>query len=155
MNVSWNTSESTQTINVSKSGTYIATVSDNGCLIKDEVIVNVAPYPISKLDQSLALEPICFEETETIITLDAGKNSAYKYLWSTEDTTSSIDINKEGTYIVQISVGNCSITDDITLKAYCPSTILQKFLIYKIQVEQNFIKDLSLKMLNGLHQKLH
>ena len=138
LNVSWNTSESTQTINVSKSGTYIANVSDNGCLIKDEVIVNVAPYPISKLDQSLALEPICFEEDGTIITLDAGENIAYDYLWSTEDTTSNIDINKEGTYIVKISVGNCSITDDISFKAYCPSSI---FVPNAFTPDQDLIND--------------
>ena len=138
LNVSWNTGQTTQTLKVTKSGNYIATASDKGCSIKDEVIVTVAPYPSSQLDQSLAIEPICFEEAETIITLEAGKNSAYKYLWSTEDTTSSIDINKEGTYIVQISVGNCSITDDITLKAYCPSTI---FVPNAFTPDQDFIND--------------
>ena len=121
--VSWNTGQTSQTLQVTESGNYIATASDKGCSIKDAIIVTVAPYPSSRLDQSLAIEPICFEEDGTIITLDAGKNTAYSYLWSTEDTTSSIDINKEGTYLVQISVGNCSITDNITLEAYCPSSI--------------------------------
>ena len=40
------------------------------------------------------------------------------------------------------------------LKKSYQNIILQRFLIYKILVEQNFIKDLFLKMLNGLHLKL-
>ena len=41
------------------------------------------------------------------------------------------------------------------LKKTLKSIILQKFSIYKILVEQNSIKDLSLKMLSGLPQKQH
>ena len=138
LDVSWNTGQTTQTLKVNQSGNYIATASDKGCSINDAIIVTVAPYPSSRLDQLLAVDPICFEEDETIITLDAGKNTAYSYLWSTEDTTSSIAVNKEGTYLVQISVGNCSITDDITLKAYCPSTI---FIPNAFTPDQDFIND--------------
>ena len=121
--VIWNSGETTEDITVNQTFTHIIQVSDNGCTSSDTVDVVVVPLPTSTLNQALAEEPFCFEEDDRGIAIDAGGNPAYTYLWSTGETTSNINVDIEGTYIVNISVGNCEITDNITFKAYCPSTI--------------------------------
>tara|TARA_B100000674_G_scaffold382381_1_gene325318 strand:+ start:1048 stop:5694 length:4647 start_codon:yes stop_codon:yes gene_type:complete len=123
LDISWNSGQTTSTISVNQTYSHIVTVSDLGCETKDTIDINVVPLPTSSLNQSLASEPICFEEDDRGVTLLAGTNPAYSYLWSTQETTASINIYQEGTYFVQISVGNCSIEDNIQFKAYCPSTI--------------------------------
>jgi gliding motility-associated-like protein len=57
------------------------------------------------------------------IDIVAGTSSVYDYLWGTGETTPAISPTAEGTYTVLISVGNCSITDHITLTEFCPSTL--------------------------------
>ena len=123
LDISWNSGQITSTISVNQTFTHIVTVSDLGCETKDTVNINVVPLPTSSLNQLLASEPICFEEDDRGVTLLAGTSPAYSYLWSTGETTASINIDIEGTYLVEISVGNCSITDNIQFKAYCPSTL--------------------------------
>lgn len=49
---------------------------------------------------------------EPSVTLDA-ENPGYTYLWSTGETTQTIDVNAGGTFVVTIGAGICSITDSI------------------------------------------
>ena len=128
--ISWNTSQTTSEISVNQTGKYVVTVSDNGCPSKDSVYVNVVALPVSQLNKALGDGLICFEELERPITIDAGYNKDYTYEWGgTLETTSSINIDEAKTYFVKISVDvgdgqqECSITDGIQFKNYCPPTI--------------------------------
>ncbi|GEO03157.1 hypothetical protein AAE02nite_08210 [Adhaeribacter aerolatus] len=48
------------------------------------------------------------------VTLDAG-NAGFNYLWSTGATTQTIAVTEPGTYSVQISNGDCVITDSVAV----------------------------------------
>jgi gliding motility-associated-like protein len=121
--ITWNSGQTTSTINTDQAGEYIVTVSDGGCPAYDTVLLSVVDLPVSELNQLLGVAPYCFNELETAILLEAGARNDYEYLWGTGETTSAISVDAAGTYTVEISAGTCSITDRIKLSDYCPSTL--------------------------------
>jgi len=101
----WSTSETTQSISVSSSGTYSVTVTDgNGCIAADTVDI----IPATAVTVTLpAVVEICSGD---FATLDAG-NAGADYLWSTGETTQTIDVNTANTYSVTVSsAGGCTGT---------------------------------------------
>ena len=103
----WNTGETTQTIIVSTSGNYSATVTDaNGCSSTDDANATIHPNPTVNLG---ADQETCAGGT---ITFDAG-NAGSTYLWNTGETTQTITVSTSGNYSVTITDANgCSATDD-------------------------------------------
>jgi len=105
----WNTQETTMTIDVTTSGTYSVVVTDaNGCQGTDDVLVIVNPLPVVDLGADAT---ICESD---VYTLDAGVFASY--LWSTNETTQSIDVMIAGIYSVVVTDANgCSATDEFVL----------------------------------------
>jgi len=101
----WSTGATTQTLVVDSASTYIVTVSDaNGCTgtATREVTQGGAVMPDITGPNS-----ICVPGNEV---LDAGLFSAY--LWSTTDTTSTINVTMAGTYTVIVTdINGCTGTD--------------------------------------------
>jgi hypothetical protein len=80
----WNTSATTQTINLTSGGTYSVTVTNAGnCTAVDSILVTNGVVPQVNLGPNLQL---CPGQT---VTLDAG-TQATSYLWSTGATTQTI-----------------------------------------------------------------
>ncbi|MCB9236093.1 MAG: T9SS type A sorting domain-containing protein [Bacteroidia bacterium] len=106
----WSTLETTQTINVTTTGTYSVTVTDsNTCFASDTINVLVNPLPIVDLGPDTS---IC---NQASLTLDAG-NSGASFLWSTTETTQTISVSSAGSYSVIVTDGNtCSQTDTIVV----------------------------------------
>ena len=105
----WSTTETTQTITVSASGTYTVVVTgpNNGCTASDEIVVNINPYPIVDLGQD-AIVPPC----DSLI-LHAG-NSGSTISWNTGASTESIVVKTTGTYSVTVTNGfGCVATDEV------------------------------------------
>lgn len=124
LSVTWNTGETTSEITVSATNQHIAYVYNGTCQAKDTIDITIVETPSSTIDQSLANAPYCFDELNGRgIDIESGPNANYTYLWGTGETTSLINVDQAGTYIVSITAGNCEITDQITLRDYCPSTI--------------------------------
>ena len=119
----WSGGETSQTITVAQTGTYSATVSESGCSSTDAVDVFVVELPTNAIDQSIASQPYCFNELERPIKISAGTSVNYDFLWGTGEDTIEIEVTDAGTYVVQISAGKCSISDKITLRDYCPTTL--------------------------------
>lgn len=93
----WNTGATTQTINVTTTGTYkVSVTSAGGCVSQDSAVVTVKPTPVVNLGPDTI---VC---SGNPVTLDAG-NSGASYLWSTGATTQSISVNTSGTYSVQVT----------------------------------------------------
>ncbi|MCK6483936.1 MAG: HYR domain-containing protein [Phycisphaerae bacterium] len=104
----WSTSETTQTIDVTVSGTYTCTVTDaNGCEGTCSIDVTVNPNPTCSITASPS-DTVCDGET---VTLDAGAGFA-SYLWSTSETTQTIDVTVGGTY-------SCTVTDNNGCEGTC------------------------------------
>ncbi len=108
----WNpTNATSQTIDVTSSGTYAVTVTDaSGCSGSDQVDVNVDNNPVPNITGTLA---ICSGASTT---LDAGAGFT-SYLWSPNgETTQTINVTTGGNYSVEVSNSNgCTGTDQVTV----------------------------------------
>jgi len=111
----WNTGETTAsiTVNPTETTTYSVASSNGICTVNDDVIITIIEQPEVTLDDDLT---ICYGNE---VTLNAVGNG--NFLWSTGETTASIDINPIETteYIVTASV-NCgtevlSVSDTIVV----------------------------------------
>lgn len=103
----WSNGSHNQIISPAITGIYSVTVTNNGCTGTDEVSVAVNPNPTVNLGSDVV---ICSGCTET---LDAG-NLGATYLWSTGETTQTIDVTIAGTYTVTVtSADGCSDIDEI------------------------------------------
>jgi parallel beta-helix repeat protein len=102
----WSTGASTQTITTSSPGTYIATVTNQGCATVDTAAVTVSPTPVVSLGQDLYL---CDGNTGV---LDAG-NAGASYVWSTGPNSQTIAVSAAGSYAVTVTQNGCSAADTI------------------------------------------
>lgn len=75
---------------------YIVNVSDTVCTATDTILVNVIPPPTVNLGPNRTL---C---TGSSITLDAG-NAGSTFVWSSGETTQTIDVTVGATYIVSVT----------------------------------------------------
>ncbi|WP_179006928.1 T9SS type A sorting domain-containing protein [Winogradskyella forsetii] len=111
-NYVWNNGETTATIEVTPevTTTYTVTISDDFGQSEDAsvtITVNALPIALAGEDQS-----ICQGETATL-TATGGTS----YLWSTGETTASIEVSptEETIYSVEVSDDNCSSTDEVAV----------------------------------------
>lgn len=104
----------TASITVTSAGTYIVTGTDvSGCFSSDTVIVTVFAGAMPNLGPD---RTICSEAT-TI--LNPGNYVSYQ--WSNGATTSTIEVNQAGSYVVTVVDANgCSGTDNITISIHPP-----------------------------------
>lgn len=105
----WSTGGSTATINVNPAATttYTVTVSDGSCTATDNVTVTVNPLPTPDVNGDTL---IC-SGASTTLTATGGSS----YIWSTSDTTSSINVTPGAStsYNVTVSNAGCSATATI------------------------------------------
>ena len=117
----WNTSETTREINITSSGTYHVTVTDqNNCIGIDTIAIIRKSPPIVNLGSDTT------ECAGTPVTLNAG-TSGDKYLWSNNDTSQTIQVSTLGTYIATATdtSTNCSTSDTVEVKfRYSPPVSL-------------------------------
>jgi hypothetical protein len=104
----WNTSETSQTIDVTMAGTYTVTVSNAaGCSSVDSATVTVNTVTVGVPDVT-----ICDGAT---VEIDAGAGYA-SYAWSTGETTQSIDVTTSDDYSVTVtSSEGCTASDTATV----------------------------------------
>lgn len=103
---------------------YVKVTISPGCTSYDTVTVFVE-YPIVTYDTVT----ICLDETATLVA-DTGQN--FSYLWSTGETTQSVDKTEAGDYYVDISVPGevCFTTQNFTVvidTCYVPLTLPNVF----------------------------
>ena len=92
----WSTGQNASTINVQESGTYqLVAISQNSCTDTTSVMLTQYPNP-----QVVISGPSAICEGAQIALTAVGNGS---FLWSTGDTSSSITVNQNGQYQVQIT----------------------------------------------------
>lgn len=106
-NYLWSTGTEQSVINVTQSGTYRVTVSDEfGCSGTDEVNINFTPLPLVSLGGDTT---VCEGNP---VTLQADTFS--RYLWSNGDTLSFITVLQSGSYSVTVADSlNCTSSSSI------------------------------------------
>lgn len=122
----WTNGATTQTIQVSTSGTYGVTASNSGCTSTDQVSISFNPGVDLGPDLNL-----CPGQTQT---LNAANPQTYEeYLWSTGATSPTINVTQSGTYWAQtkklgssvitngdFELGNTDFTSDYTFAPVPP-----------------------------------
>ena len=93
----WNTGETSESIEVSKSGEYELTVTDqrDNQKITEKVVVTVHNAPTINIDDFIVING-------NPINVDVFEKGA-TYLWSTNETSSAIEITKPGDYSVTLT----------------------------------------------------
>ncbi|HEY8403725.1 MAG TPA: gliding motility-associated C-terminal domain-containing protein [Flavobacteriales bacterium] len=123
VNGQWSTGAFTNSIQVSRAGTYHVTVHVGSCVASDTINVQIKPRPIANLpDQVIG----CLDGT---VTINAENLVNTTYLWSTGETTPMIEVSDFGTYWVIASNECGSATDsarayfqDCTYAIYIPNS---------------------------------
>ncbi len=103
----WSTTETSQTITVDTSGTYVVTVTAaNGCTDADAVVVNIAPFPVANLGADRT-------QCGGFIILSPS-NLGNTFRWSTGSTASFITVTTSNTYSVTVtSPAGCASKDTV------------------------------------------
>lgn len=109
----WSNDETDESINVSISGTYWATLTNEwDCAASDTLAVFFQPAPLAVLPNELSL---CEGD---FYVLDA-ENEGATYSWNTAETTQTITISGPGIYTVDISNEfDCMTSDAVTVEYF-------------------------------------
>jgi hypothetical protein len=108
----WNTGSFNKEITISESGKYILIASNQGCSVKDSVIAVQLIFDDVHL---LTSGDVCLDG---FMELKTNKKDV-DYQWNTGETTSSIQIYKDGFYKVKAFSGNCFGEDSIEIFCDC------------------------------------
>lgn len=101
---SWSTGASSKTLDVDSGGTYSVTVTRGQCQQTDSVMVDTNGFQVGLPSDTM----YCKDST---VTLDAG--SGDYYMWSTGDTSKTVEVDSVGTYSVTVDLGKCQDSDSI------------------------------------------
>ena len=100
----WSTSETTQSITVTTSGTYTLDVTNGfGCTSSSSTIVTVNPIP--PVPTITAGGPTTFCSGSSVVLTSSASSGN---LWSTGETTQSITVTTAGSYTVEQILAGCS-----------------------------------------------
>lgn len=109
---SWNTGDTTSSIEVSQAGNFFVTVTNEwGCESTAQAEIESRPGINLNLGPDIA-------DTNTSVTLTIQGNFA-SFLWSTNETTRSISVDSTGTYWAQVTGNNsCTGSDTINVSIH-------------------------------------
>lgn len=114
---SWSTGEMSDEIVITETGTYGVLVSSGPCTVTDEVQATMINLPLVSLGDDASY---CRGNAYTIGMEDA---NAEDYVWSTGESTSTIDIRDGGVYWVQVS-NQCGDAVDTVAVAFSDCDVL-------------------------------
>jgi len=113
----WSTGETTPTIFVDEAGTFELTITVGSCTASDDIVITVATPPIVDLGPD---ELVCDGESFEIIPILSGDLDGATFLWSTGETTDTIIVDQTGTFTLTVTVGPCTVSDDIVVTVADP-----------------------------------
>jgi len=116
----WSNKATTETIEVSESGSYSLNINAKGCKIVDSLIVTFRPMPeVPRVTNSY----FCIRDTPPL--LDPKANATgLRFLWSpTRQTTSTIEAKTAGSYTVQVATPYCAVTRSFLVRDDCPPSL--------------------------------
>lgn len=146
----WSNGETTDTINVSIPGDYIATV-ENGlsCSASDTIIVGQTEPPDVSI---IGKDRLCDGDT---ITLSADKQYV-SYKWSTGDFTESIKIAKPGTYkLIVLDSNGCENSTSFQVNGYGKPFYVTDILISKDSLLMNENLDYQFTLHNESNEDMN
>ena len=128
----WNNGQTTQSIEVTNSGTYWVQVNDNGCIDCDTINIVQGTLPELTIIRNGNL---CEEGFMQLI----AESDANEILWSTRDTVSTINVTQPGTYTVMATNNGCSSSTSVTISCSCEVWIPNVFTPNHDNINDQFI----------------
>lgn len=107
----WSTGVTDAAITVTQPGTYSAAITNRCGVVRDTINIGQFQQPVVDLGRDTSF---CEK-----ITLSVGNGNFISILWSTQETSSSIEVTDEGLYTVEVANTNCTKSDSIRLKKEC------------------------------------
>jgi hypothetical protein len=102
----WSNGETSQSINDLSAGTYLVTVSDDGCTVFSIAVLADPPQIMAQVN---ALPTTCNDSIGSAQVMANGGTGTLEYLWSNGESTMSIDNLSQGIYTVTVTDANsCS-----------------------------------------------
>jgi gliding motility-associated-like protein len=121
----WNNGSTNRTISITTAGTYSVQVTDNnGCKGSDmTTVTDILPVPSSFLASQATLS------CETLVLTLSSSQIFSSYLWSTGETSPTINVLDDGSYWLEATNSfNCKAREYITVKpSNCPVIIPNTF----------------------------
>ncbi|NVJ45920.1 MAG: gliding motility-associated C-terminal domain-containing protein, partial [Cytophagia bacterium] len=110
----WSNGARTNSISSLTAGNYTVTVTDaNGCVVQAQATINQPTKPITITAQG-KLNLSCMGDNDGRIVIDVeGGTGLYQFVWSTGETTSSIDNLGVGDYTVRVKDENGCVEERI------------------------------------------
>ncbi len=110
----WHDNSTNATYTVSTAGSYMVHITDTcGSTSTDVITITFNPLPFVKLGNDTI---ICDGE---IITLDVTTQNA-TYIWQDNTTNPNFNVTQPGSYWVEVTVNDCSLTDTIMVDNLLP-----------------------------------
>ena len=104
----WSTGETSQIINISTQGVYTVQVKNYAnCIAADTINIGIVQAPDLGIDLNMC--------EKDYIMLDAGFSNG-NYLWSSGETSQTINVGAEGEYWVQLFIDKCYVYDTVLVK---------------------------------------
>lgn len=109
----WQDNSTNQTFNVTGIGTYWVEVDAGGCVDSDTIVITAGSISVNLPNDTL----LCDGE---LITLDAG-NPGATYSWQDNSTNQTFNVNTDGIYWVDVTLGICDATDTTEVTYFSPA----------------------------------
>jgi len=108
-NFEWQDGSTSNTFLVEETGTYSLTIVEGNCEASDEVNVNFSPLPVFDLGEDVSICEGESVELSTDLIADA-------YLWSTNETSNSIEVNSTGIFVLEVQLNSCVFSDEVLVE---------------------------------------
>lgn len=120
----WSTSEISQSITISQSGTYIVTVTDldNGCVSEDSVNISLSPPIFLSFEKN---DLNCFGDSDGDAKITpSGGQTPYVFEWKNGVNTPTVSNLTAGTFSVTVTDDEqCRVIDSVTILQPDPLTV--------------------------------
>jgi len=104
--------ETTSMLDVTETGTYTAEVTGNGCVLTQDIFIQIVQFSLEIGD----FINLCGEEFYEIIPEIFGADATdATYLWSTGETSATIVVSENGFYGVEVTINGCTESDDVEM----------------------------------------
>lgn len=101
-------SETSSTFTATEAGEYTVEVTGNQCMTSDSVTLNGVDFTVDLGDPISPCGVDSYTITPDITMNSAGDLSTATYMWSTGETTESIEVTENGDYWVDITIEGCT-----------------------------------------------
>lgn len=152
----WSNGEKTQTVKITKDGSYSVTVKNaNGCSSATSAVIKVTVFQLPSVPTITANGPttFCADKNVILTSSSLANNAPTKYKWSTGDTTATLTVKVSARVSVRLTDPlNCTsgASDTITIKVLplpdAPVITAEGSLIFCAKDNSDYKKDNFVKL---------